>query len=293
MRDVGLPNHLLLWTKDYLDEQKVQINHNGALSEAFQPTAGVPQGSTVSPVFFIIYVSKPTVTRCKVLQFADDIALTNEWKTSKGATNGLLHGMEQLNEWCSKWRIKLNPGKTQVMLFNWKKEGTTLPIKFGDSTLVQPSEIKFLGLTFQKRLQWTRHIEEINKKMRAKVAQLQKLKARGISASNLTNLYKGLIRPHMGYCTTAWANIPTSLLQILQVTQNQALRTILRKPRWTRIEDLHEETQTPLVADFLRKLNMQYITRSQEKENPEVKHQLEVAESLKRIKKWKTPMTAI
>ena len=119
--------------------------------------------------------------------------------------------------------------------------------------------------------------------MRAKVAQLQKLKARGILASNLTNLYKGLIRPHMGYSTTAWANIPTSLLQKLQVTQNQALRTILRKPRWTRIEDLHEETKTPLVADFLRKLNMQYITRSQEKENPEVKHLLEVAESLKRI----------
>ena len=150
MRDVGLSNHLLLWNKDYLEERKVQINHNGTLSEAFQPTAGVPQGSTVSPVFFIIYVSKPTVTRCKVLQFADDIALTNKWRTSKGATNGLLHGMEQLNEWCSKWRINPNPGKTQVMLFNWKKEGTTLPIKFGDSTLVQPNEIKFLGLTFKR-----------------------------------------------------------------------------------------------------------------------------------------------
>ena len=293
MKDLKLPNHLIIWTMDYLENRKVQINHSGALSEPFQPTAGVPQGSTVSPVFFIIYVSKPSITRCKILQFADDIALVNQWKTSEGAKNGLLRGMDELNEWCSKWRIKLNPGKTQVMLFNWKLEGTNPPIYFNNSILQQPNEIKFLGLTFQKRLQWTRHIEETNKKMRAKVAQLHKLRTRGVSAINLTKLYKGLIRLHMGYCTTAWANIPKSLVQKLQFTQNEALRTILGKPPWTRIEDLHKETRIPLVADFLRKLNNQYITKNQEKRNPQVEHQLKVAESLKGVRKWKTPMIAI
>ena len=113
---------------------------------------------------------QPTVTRCKVLQFADGIALANELKTTKGATNGLLHGIDQLNESCSKWRIKLNTGKTQAILFIWKNESITLPIEFGDSTLEQTTEIKFLGLTLQMRLQWTRHIEGTNKKMKAKVA---------------------------------------------------------------------------------------------------------------------------
>ena len=184
-------------------------------------------------MFFIIYVSKPPDTRCKMLPFSDDIALVKQWKTTEGAKNGLLRGMGELNEWLSKWRIKLNPGKTQVMFFNWKLEGTTPPNYFINSILQQPNEIKFLGLTFQKRLQWTRHIEETNKKIRAKLPQLHKLRTRGVSAINLTKLYKGLIRPHMGYCTTAWANLPKSLVQKLQSTQNEALRTILGKSPWT------------------------------------------------------------
>ena len=61
MKDLGLPNHLILWTMDYLEKRKLQINHSGALSEPFQSTAGVPQGSTVSPVV-ISFVSKPSVT---------------------------------------------------------------------------------------------------------------------------------------------------------------------------------------------------------------------------------------
>ena len=77
MKDLGLPYHMILWTMDYLEKRKVQINHSGALSEVLPSRAGVLQGSTVSPVFFIIYVSKPSVTRCKLLQFADDIALVN------------------------------------------------------------------------------------------------------------------------------------------------------------------------------------------------------------------------
>ena len=48
------------------------------------------------------------ITRSRVLQFADDIALTNAWKSTKGAQNGLTKGLEELHEWCDKWRIKLN-----------------------------------------------------------------------------------------------------------------------------------------------------------------------------------------
>ena len=189
-----------------------------------------------------------------------------------------------IKEWRSKRRMKLNPGKTQVKLCdcnNWENEGTTLQTDFGNSTLQQRSENRFPGLTFQWRLQWTWHIEETNKKMRAKVAQLHKLRTRGISTSNLTKRYKELIRPHMGSCKKAWANIPISLLQKLQTTREQALRTILGKPPWTRIEELHKVTRTPLVANLLWKLTQQARINQKHRKKLQVQEQLEIAEGLK------------
>ena len=292
MQELKIPSHLVHWTKNYLEQRLIWINVNGAESKQFQPTAGVPQGSTISPLLYIIYVTKPEITRCRV-QFADDIALTNAWKSTMGATNGLLKGMDELHNWCNKWRIKLNTGKTNIMLFSRKPEPKIQPIRYKDSDLLTKPEMKFLGITLQPRLQWRLHIKEINSKMRAKISQLHKLRIKGVSQKNLTLLYKGLIRPHAGYCTTAWANISNSHLETLQKTQNEALRAILDKPKWTRIEDLHELTRTPYINDFIRRLNRNYMEKCEIHQKTNITAHLDEVAYLKTRSKWKTPMMRI
>lgn len=292
MAQLQIPSHLIKWTRNYLEGRTVKVNVNGAQSQTFEPSAGLPQGSTISPLLYIIYTTRPEVTRCSILQFADDIALTNTWKTPKGAANGIEKGLAELDRWCDKWRVKLNPEKTSIMIFTRKKTPMG-EVQFKGTNLKPTKDIKFLGITLQPQLQWNQHIKAINSKMRSKISQLPLLKAKGIATSSLTLLYKGLIRPHIGYCTTAWANIPMKHLKTLQTTQNAALRTILGKPKWTPTEDLHSLTRTPLVKDFLRRLNKNYMEKAAHHGKKTIILHLENVDYLRTRSKWRTPMMAV
>ena len=111
---LDLPAKMTCWLSDFLVGQIIQVNVNGFLSDKISPLAGVPQGSVLSLLLFLIYVNdlpKPHHRQNLKSQFADDTAL---WATSKNirfAAKLLRKDLRKLAKWCAKWRIKLNPEK--------------------------------------------------------------------------------------------------------------------------------------------------------------------------------------
>ena len=154
------------WLSDFLVGRVIQVNVNGFLSDKISPIAGVPQGSVLSPLLFLIYVNDlPNLhhRQNSKSQFADDTALWAASKNVQFESKLLCKDLRKLAKWCAKWRIKLNPEKTKVIIFSryplTRKSEPVLKL-YGERFKIYP-QVKFLGITFDSKLTFQKHFEEI------------------------------------------------------------------------------------------------------------------------------------
>ena len=154
---LDFPTKMTRWLSDFLVGRIIQVSANGFLSNQINPKAGVPQSSVLSPLLFLIYVNDlPTMhhKQNSLSQFADDTA---QWAFSLNvhfAAKHLQQDLQNLAVWCAKWRIKLNPEKTKVIIFSRSKLARkTEPNQklYGETLKVYP-QVKFLGITFDSQL---------------------------------------------------------------------------------------------------------------------------------------------
>ena len=163
---LDLPTKMTCWLSDFLVSRVIQVNMNGFLSDKISPIAGVPQGSILSPLLFLIYVNdlpKPHHRQNSKSQFADDTALWAASKNVQFAAKLLQKDLRKLAKWCAKWRIKLNPEKTKVIIFSRSylagKPEPTLKL-YGERLKIYP-QVKFLGITFDSKFTFKKHFEDI------------------------------------------------------------------------------------------------------------------------------------
>ena len=163
---LDLPTKMTRWLSDFLVGRLIQVNVNNLFSSQINPKAGVPQGSVLSPLLFLIYVNDlptPHHKQNSLSQFADDTA---QWAFSRDvriAAKLLQQDLLKLAMWCAKWRIKLNPVKTKVIIFSRSAltRKTELNLKLCGETLKIYPRVKFLGITFDSQHNFKKHFEDI------------------------------------------------------------------------------------------------------------------------------------
>ena len=125
MKKFGMDHNLLRYIKSFLSERSVPIKIKNIESDIFTPKHGVPQGSALSPILFIIYVSdipQPENAQTTTLsQFADDIVLWSYGRNIIMSECKIQKHLNKITKWCNIWRIKLNPLKTKVLHFSKRK----------------------------------------------------------------------------------------------------------------------------------------------------------------------------
>ena len=162
---LGLPTKMTRWLSDFLVGRLIQVNVNSFLSNQINPKAGVPQGSVLSPLLFPIYVNDlpPPHHQNSLSQFADDTAQWAYSRKVKTAAALLQQDLLKLAMWCAKWRIKLNPEKTKVIIFSRsilaRKSEPNLKL-YGETLKIYP-QVRFLGITFDSKLTFQPHFEDI------------------------------------------------------------------------------------------------------------------------------------
>ena len=163
---LDLPTKMRSRLSDFLVGRVIQVNVNGFLSSKINPIAGVPQGSVLSPLLFLIYVNdlpKPHHRQNSKSQFADDTALWAASKNVQFATKRLRRDLRKLAKWCAKWRIKLNLKKTKVIIFSRSSVSrNSEPIlKLYDEKFKTYPQVKFLGIIFDSKFTFQKYFEEI------------------------------------------------------------------------------------------------------------------------------------
>ena len=157
---------LCKWLSEFLVGKVIQVKTEGFLSPNVYPKADVSQGSKLSPLRFLIYVSdmpNPSYHQTNKLQFVHD---ADQWTVRKNVDLAAEYKQKDLDKqarWCAKWRIKLNPEKAKVIIFS--RFQTAIRAEpalslYGDLLSYCP-HIKFLGVTFDNRMTFTKHYEEI------------------------------------------------------------------------------------------------------------------------------------
>ena len=139
---------------------------NSFLSNQINPKAGIPQDSVLSPLLFLIYVNDlppPHHHQTSLFQFADDTA---QWAFSRRVRTAaalLQQDVLKLAMWCAKWRIKLYPEKTKMIIFSRsllaRKSESNLKL-YGETLKIHP-QVRFLGITFDSKLTFQPHFEDI------------------------------------------------------------------------------------------------------------------------------------
>ena len=184
--------------KSYLSERRQIVTIDGCKSEIKYLKAGVPQGSRLGPLLWILYANDILdEIECNIFLFADDTCMFAEGKNPDETAEILNRDLIKISAWAQKWKVKFNPDKTKYMIFSNKDFEATPPIIFNDFAVKRVSEHKHLGIWLTPTLSWSRHVHHICMRANSKLSVLRSIKY--LSRPVLDILYKQQIRSVIDY----------------------------------------------------------------------------------------------
>ena len=175
----GIKDNMLEWFRSYLSKRKQYISINGQSSELLDITCGVPQGSVLGPLLFLIYINGlPNVS--EVLDFylfADDTNIYYESKTLDDIEKTLNEELNKLFIWLNVNRLSLNIDKTNYIIFHPynKSMKDHITITINNKVIDQKEFIKYFGVLMDSTLSWKFHISNISKKTSRSIGIICKL----------------------------------------------------------------------------------------------------------------------
>ena len=267
-KNLQLPRATVVLINSFLSQREIAVRVGAAISSRFTPEAGVPQGSGLSPILFLKSIADiyyPPPQEGEVSQFADDLGYWTSSMNYNHAQKKLQRSITEIENWANMWRVKLNPLKTQVVLFSGKTQPQNLILKLYGQTLTASPTAKFLGVTFQRNMKWTVHIANIEKEARKRLNHLRIICRRngGATPETAIRVYIAYIRSLFEYAIPAWCNLSKYQLQKFQIVQNIAIRMCYRLPSYTNVNYIHKLSGLKTLKERLAVLGKKYLNRAE------------------------------
>ena len=202
---------------------------NGQLSRKQPIRVGVPQGSSLGPTLFLVFINDfPNILHhCKCHLSADDTTLYSSAPTTAEAKSKLEHDLLNAAKWFSDNKLTLNISKSTLMAIGSSrrigKDEITLTIN--DCKMTAEASVKLLGVILDSNLSWCSHVDHIVKKVSPKIGLLSRLR-HTLPSHLLNTINKTIILPHFDYCNTVWGNCCKKYQIILQRLQNRCARIV-------------------------------------------------------------------
>ena len=242
LKAAGVSGDVLRWFQSYLSGRRQRVVLPGSLSEWVYIKAGVPQGSILGPLLFLLYINDIVKNiGSNIRLFADDTSLFIIVDNPTTAALCLNSDLEKLSRWAAIWLVTFNPSKNESLLISRKINKPIHPPLYMQNVQIQEvSSHKHLGLYFSNDCSWHQHIDYIKQKAWFRIHIMRKLKF-NLDRKSLETIYLTFIRPLLEYGDVIWDNCTQYEKNELDKIQNEAARITTGTTKLVSLDNLYKE----------------------------------------------------
>ena len=220
---LGIRGKVKSWIESWLGDRRQRVCVDGELSDWVKVSSGVPQGSVLGPVLFLIYINDlDDGILSKLGKFADDSKLC-KGVGSTADVSVLANDLAQLDKWSSKWQMKFNTEKCSVIHLG--KNNAQNKYNLGNAVLTNSDKERDLGIIVDKTMKFSEHINSVVGSANSILGMI----SRNITCKNkniVTRLYKALVRPKLEFCVQAWRPYLRKDIDKIERVQHRATKMI-------------------------------------------------------------------
>ena len=265
LKNIGIRDQFLSWLTTYLKFRKHRVKINNVCSNQLTTEYGVPQGSVLGPLLFVIYMNDlySLPLKAEIITFADDTSLLYSGQTKDTVQTDFDHDQQILLPWFKNNQLHLNADKCKCMVFAYKTPewANTIQLKTDKGEFERVKEIKYLGLVIDEKLTWKKHSLYMQSKLRKQNYLFYHLKSY-FNSWHLQKLYTSLYESVFSYGIIHWG--ASAHIKPIKVLQNKVCRTILSLNRRTSEEEIYPKMNKMKLEQLHRYRLMMFLFKNKE-----------------------------
>ena len=237
LRSYGINDLEHRWFTSYLDGRQQRVSVDGELSEWANVITGMPQGSILGLLLYLIYMNDlpHVVTDSTMNLYADYITIYTASMSPNAVSHSLSADLARIAKWIEVNKLRMNVNRTQLMTLGSRTSrcnAQQIDVQLKGCSIPQSDSIKYLAVTVNRELKWKSPLASIRTKAFAAIAYIRKVSP-FLPVCTRKMLYQTLVLPHLDYCSVVWHSCSQALTHSIECIQNYAMRVILSKPPGT------------------------------------------------------------